>query len=229
MQWHRERAPEVPRVPAGLLASPGLAAGGCRAGVSTATTSLFPLHTRFFPVALAVTSTHLFPRLHPLSELQVQQNWCVNHLAQCSDVQPLAKLSSSSSYLSMYLRQLSKQSAGDCPATHLLPNFPEKGFWHLVPSGSRGETKQNSSWYLNSTAWRLLLALQDNWVNQQVLLCAGWLWSLVLASGGGLNRPYSPAEITTDYKHKTCLVNTGEDAEAIPPPLNSGTRVKLKY
>lgn len=44
-----------------------------------------------------------------------------------------------------------------------------------------------------------------------------------------LNLPYCQAEVTTDHEHQTCLVSTGEDAEVIPPPLNSGTHINLKY
>lgn len=43
------------------------------------------------------------------------------------------------------------------------------------------------------------------------------------------NRPCGWAEVTTDYKRKTGLVSAGEEAELIPPPLNAGTRVQLKY
>lgn len=39
----------------------------------------------------------------------------------------------------------------------------------------------------------------------------------------------APPSITIGYKHKMCVVNTGEDAEVIPPPLQPGTHVKLKH
>lgn len=165
----------------------------------------------------------------------MQQNWWVNYPAQFSKFWPLAKLPSSRSYLSTYLRQLSKHFAGGCPATRKSRILPEKGFWHLAPSGGRGETKQNSCWYLSSLAWRLVLASQDKQLKEQVLLCpravlpgagVGGTWTFLHLL---LHRPCGQAEITADYKHRSWLVNIAEDAEVIPPSLNSGAHVKLKH
>lgn len=81
-------------------------------------------------------------------------------------------------------------------------------------------------------AWRLLLVSQDKWPSKQLLLCPKV--TVIPRTGiGGMDISAPPAEappsITTGYKHKMCMVNAGEDAEIIPPPLHPGTHIKLKH